>query len=87
MDEKSVERVNANNWPSKLSDLNFDNKETRVLNEEEQMQIHVESDEPLKVGQVIKGPDGPLILLKMEGSDELYAVPCNENGAIAIGER
>lgn len=38
--------------------------------------LHLQIDSPLSAGEVIKGPNGEqMILLKMEGTEELCAYP------------
>lgn len=48
--------------------------------------IHLATQEPLYAGQVIEGPDGLMVLVRLENSDEFYAVPCttDECGNIMI---
>ena len=50
-------------------------------------ELHVEADGILIEGQVIEGPNGLLMIVKINGSDELFAVPCEmNNGNMTIVE-
>lgn len=42
-------------------------------------QIHVSANDRLEEGRIIDGPDGQMVLIRIDNSNELFAVPCEEN--------